>query len=376
MPGSKTIFHLDLDAFFVSVERLNDPALEDKPVIVGGKPDSRGVVAACSYEARKFGVHSAMPLRTAYKLCPHGIYINGSYEEYVRFSRIVRNILKEYAPVLEPASIDEFYIDFTGCEKIYGSFKGLALFLQKLVFDKTGLPCSIGIASNKTIAKIASDFRKPKGIMHVPAGEEKNFLAPLPVQVIPGVGKVFRQKLNDRGFYFIKDITAVKKEYFSTAFGKWGAELWEHANGAGSTELHPEREQKGISKEHTFHKDITDKKIIKELLADISQSVCEELRDKNLIASVVKLKLRYSDFQTMTRQKSIKPSSDDVEIFKTAWELFEKADTRRVAYRLIGAGVTKLSPFSEQEKLFDTIEEKRKRLLIAVDKLRAKNLIK
>ena len=190
----RTIFHLDLDAFFVSVERILDPSLKGKPVIVGGDPKyGRGVVTACSYEARVFGLHSAMPIRTAYRLCPHGIYLHGSHNEYSYFSKAVKNILKQYAPVIEKASIDEFYMDFTGCRNVYGSLFAFASFLQKEIWEKLSLPCSIGIGSNKTIAKIGSDCMKPQGITYIMPGMEKDFLAPMPVETIPGVGKVDRK---------------------------------------------------------------------------------------------------------------------------------------------------------------------------------------
>jgi DNA polymerase-4 len=217
----KTIFHLDLDAFFVSVERILDPKLEGKPVIVGGDPTGRGVVAACSYEARKFGLHSAMPIRQAFKLCPQGIYLHGHYKEYVRFSESVRSILEQYAPLLQQASVDEFYMDFTGTEKIYGAYPQFALFLQKEIKTKTGLPASIGIGSNKNIAKIGSDFHKPFGITYVAPGTEKEFLAPLPIETMPGIGKKTSIELHARGFNTIGDIAAAPSEYFSAAFGKY-----------------------------------------------------------------------------------------------------------------------------------------------------------
>ncbi len=262
----RTIFHLDLDAFFVSVERILDPKLNGKPVIVGGDPHGRGVVAACSYEARKYGLHSAMPIRNAFKLCPRGIYLHGHYSEYSRYSKAVKNILSSYAPVIEQASIDEFYMDFTGCEKIYGNFIQFAEKLQKEIWEKLSLPCSIGIGSNKTIAKIGSDCMKPQGITYVVPGLEKEFLAPMPVETIPGVGKITLKELNDKGFYKIGDISKAPQEFFSGAFGKSGIYLWRKANGLGTDFLTIEREQKSISKETTFEKDESNKEVVENTL--------------------------------------------------------------------------------------------------------------
>jgi DNA polymerase-4 len=366
----RTIFHLDLDAFFVSVERILDPSLNGKPVIVGGDPHGRGVVAACSYEARKFGLHSAMPIRTAYRLCPKGIYLHGHYEEYVRLSKTVKDILTKYAPVIEQASIDEFYMDFTGCEKIYGSLFSFASFLQNEIKQKLFLPCSIGIGSNKTIAKIASDCMKPAGITYVLQGLEKEFLAPMPVESIPGVGKATLKDLNSKGFYRIGDLSKLSSDYFAVAYGKPGIDLWHKANGEGSEYLTIQHEQKSISKETTFGEDVTSRQFIKEILFNLTGKVCQTLRDQNCRASTIGIKLRYSDFQTVIRSKTIKPADDDKIIFDTAWSLLQKSLTRRIAVRLIGVRLTNFSPSSEQEVLFEEYELKRKKMLKAVTKLR------
>lgn len=368
----RTIFHLDLDAFFVSVERILNPSLNKKPVIVGGDPGGRGVVAACSYEARKFGLHSAMPIRTAFRLCPDGIYLHGHYDEYVRFSDAVENLLMEYAPVVEQASIDEYYMDFTGCRNIYGSLFSFASFLQKEIWKKLSLPCSIGIGSNKTIAKIASDCMKPFGITYVLPGMEKEFLAPMPVETIPGVGKVMQADLNSRGIYYIRDIAKLPSEYFSAVFGKYGTDLWRKANGGGSEYLSVEYRQKGISKESTFSRDITSRDTLKDILFRLTGKVCQSLRDKNYQASIIHIKLRYSDFKTITRSKKVEPTDDDRNIFETAWDLLDRAVTRRIAVRLIGIGVTGFSNFSEQEFLFEDNNLKRKKMLRAVNMLRSK----
>lgn len=369
----RTIFHLDLDAFFVSVERILNPKLKGKPVIVGGDPKyGRGVVAACSYEARQYGLHSAMPIRTAYRLCPHAIYLHGNFNEYVRFSDAVENILSKYAPIIEPASIDEFYMDMTGCQKIYGSMFSFASFIQNEIWTKLSLPCSIGIGNNKTIAKIASDCMKPTGITYVLSGMEKQFLSPMPVETIPGVGIVTLKDLNSKGIYRIGDITALPQEYFTAAYGKYGIDLWRKANGEGTEYLTVQREQKNISKETTFGEDITSNEFLKKTLFELAGKICQTMRNHNLMASTISIKLRYSDFQTLTRSRTIKPTDDDKIVFDTAWQLLAKAHTRRVAVRLIGVGLTNFSEYSEQEFLFEDEEIKRKKMFRAVTRIRDK----
>jgi len=366
----RTIFHLDLDTFFVSVERILDPLLKGKPVIVGGDPKyGRGVVAACSYEAREYGLHSAMPIRTAYRLCPQGVYIHGSHGEYSRFSKAVKNVLSQYAPVVEKASIDEFYMDFTGCRIVYGSLFAFASFLQKEIWDKLSLPCSIGIGSNKTIAKIGSDCMKPKGITYIVSGMEKEFLAPMPVETIPGVGKVTLNDLHSKGIYSISDITRLPQDYFAAAYGKYGIDLYRKANGGGSEYLIIEREQKSISHERTFA-DVTNKQILKERLFKLTGKICQELRDKEWQASTINIKLRYSDFKTLTRSKKIKPTDDDGIVFDVGWDMMMKALTRRVAVRLIGISLSKFNEYSEQEELFEFEEIKRRKMLRAITRLR------
>lgn len=369
----RTIFHLDLDAFFVSVERILDPGLNGKPVIVGGDPKyGRGVVAACSYEARAFGLHSAMPIRTAYKLCPHGIYLHGHGDEYTRFSKSVKNILEQYAPLIEQASIDEFYLDMTGTRKMYGSMFAFATKLQREIWDKLALPCSIGIGSNKTVAKIGSDCMKPKGITYIIPGMEEQFLAPMPVETIPGVGKVMQKNLNVRGIYTIGDITKLPSDYFGTAFGKYGIDLWRKAHGEGTEYLTIQRERKSISRETTFGNDVTSEEEIKNTLFYLTGKVCQSLRKRGWEASTIDIKLRYTDFQTLTRSKTIKPTDDDKIIFEAAWELMKKAKARRVGVRLIGVGLTNFSPLNQQEYLFEDYEIKRKKMLRAVTQIRDK----
>jgi DNA polymerase-4 len=368
----RTIFHLDMDTFFVSVERIIDPKLKNNPVIVGGDPHGRGVVAACSYEAREFGIHSAMPIRKAYSLCPQAVYLHGHHHEYSLYSKAAKNILSKYAPVIEQASVDEFYMDFTGCSHIYGTYPDFASKLQKEINESLSLPCSIGIATNKTLAKIASDYNKPNGITYVAQGEEKKFLAELPVQVIPGVGKVTLKSLNEKGIYLIRDITALPSEYFSASFGKYGSDLWNKANGKGTEYLSAEHEQKSISHETTFLNDIISIKKIEETLFELSAKLSQSLKEKNWIASTITFKLRYSDFKTYTRAKTIKYTNDSSVIYNTIKELFHKNYSRRVALRLVGIKLTNFLNNSEQQFLFEENFTKRERILDAVNKVRAK----
>lgn len=369
----KTIFHLDLDTFFVSVERTLNPNLIGKPVIVGANPESgRGVISACSYEAREYGLHSAMPIKQAYKLCPDGIYLSGTMGEYSRYSKEVKKLLDKYAPVIEQTSIDEFYMDFTGTKNIYGSMFAFGKELQAEIESELKLPSSIGIASNKTVAKICSDYAKPFGVTYVMPGMEKVFLAPMQVEVIPGVGKIMLESLNSKGFYKIEDITKVSEEYFSLAFGKAGTALWSKANGNGSTNFTINRERLSISKERTYGKDEVNHEKIEETLFNLTGKVCQILRDKNWEAATISIKLRYSDFTTITRAKTINATNDDKIIFETATKLFKNACNRRVAVRLIGIHLTKFSEFNEQEILFDKENQDRKNMLKAVTSIRDK----
>ncbi|MFA6979283.1 MAG: DNA polymerase IV [Ignavibacteriaceae bacterium] len=368
-----TIFHLDLDAFFVSVERILDPSLKGKPVIVGGDPHGRGVVAACSYEARAFGLRSGMPIRDAFRLCPKGIYLHGHGKEYSRYSKAVKNILERYAPVMEQASIDEFYMDFSGCQKIYGNPYYFASLLQAEIKRELSLPCSIGIAANKYVAKISSDYAKPEGITYVVAGQEQEFLAPLPIETMPGIGKVTTKQLNARGFRIIKDITNASSDYFTTHLGKYGLAIYEHAHGKGTEFLTVQHERKSIGREETFQKDISDTHEIEKILFHLVEDVANSLRKKGWMTKTITLKLRYSDFITITRAQSLKePSNSDKIIFNTITELFRNAYKRRVAIRLIGVQLTNFYSSFEQENLFDGKEEKEKRMLNSIDELRAK----
>lgn len=368
-----TIFHLDLDAFFVSVERVIDPALDGKPVIVGANPEyGRGVVAACSYEAREYGLHSAMPIKQAYRLCPNGIYLHGHHKEYSRFSKAVQHILEKYAPIIEQASIDEFYLDFTGCTRMYGSLFIFAQKLQSEIWEQLTLPCSIGIARNKTIAKVASDFMKPRGITYVLPEMEKAFLAPMPAESMPGIGKETIKALHDKGFYTLGDIASAPEDYFAAAFGKHGIEMWQKANGEGKEYLATFGDQKSMSHETTFGEDELEIEKMETTLFTLTAKVCQQLRENNWQAGKISLKLRYSDFVTLTRDKSLKPTDDDKVVYNTILDLFRKNYTRRVAVRLLGVKASKFNEYCEQEQLFNEEENIRKRMLHAITAIRDK----
>lgn len=281
-------------------------------------------------------------------------------------------MLEKLFPVIEQASVDEFYLDYTGCEKINGKPEEFAKKIQDEIWEKIHLPCSIGIASNRTIAKIASDFRKPKGITYVPHGDEKKFLHPLPIERIPGVGKVTFPMLRARGFTTVGDIANASQDYLTVLLGKFGIDLWEKANGHGSDYISTGHERKSISKETTFDTDVVSSETIEKILFDLASRICQLLRNENWITSTVSIKLRYSDFVTITRAKTIPSTDDDKTIFETAADLFRKAYTRRVGIRLIGIHLSKLSHFSEQETLFEDDEILRKKMLRAVMKIRDK----
>ena len=366
------LFHLDLDAFFVSVEEIMNPVLKNRPVIVGADPNSRGVVSACSYEARKYGIHSGMPIREAYRLCPTAFFLRGSFQEYIRYSRLIYKYLSKISPIIEQASVDEFYLDLTGCELIYGNMFDFASKIQSEIKSEFNLNCSIGIAKNKTVAKIASDFNKPLGITFIPEGMEKSFLERLPVEVVPGVGKKGLLEFNKRGIFLISDVLKLDRDYLSLLFGKVGIDLWDKFNGRGVEFLSPERVRKSISQEKTFKQDVIDIEELNNILFTFAEQLSYHLRAENLMYSTITLKLRYTDFITNTRSQTISFSDDSKVIFEVATELLEKCYTRRVGIRLIGINLSNFSKYFFQESLFS--EEKTKQEIIngTIDSLRKK----
>ena len=374
----KTYFHLDMDAFFVSVEELFDPSLKGKPVVVGGHPNERGVVSAASYAARKFGVHSAMPLRTAYKLCPQAIFVDGHRERYIEYSRKVYEVLQRFSPRVDMASIDEAYLDLTGTERLHGTSLQAAHKLHNAVQEATGLNCSIGIAASRMVAKVASDQAKPNGILWILRGQEASFLAPLDVRKIPGVGKVTETHLHACGIRKVGDLARLDEAFLEQRFGKWGLALAGKSQGmdAGGwfdTEVGEGGGPKSISHEHTFSVDTADTTALDGILVRLSEMVARRLRDHHVWARTIQIKLRYIDFSTFTRSRTLDHASQiDAEIAAAARDLFHKAWTGK-PIRLLGVYAQSLEANEGQTSLIDEPRaEDWRRTLAAVDKIREK----
>lgn len=349
------IAHLDLDAFFVSVEQLRNPKYIGKPILIGGSKE-RGVVAACSYEARKFGIHSAMPMAVALRLCKNAIVVKSDFEAYSKYSSVVTEIIKESVPLFEKASIDEFYIDLTGMDKFFGC-KQFTDELKKKVNKESGLPASYGLASNKLISKVATNEVKPNGQLEIPFGYEKSFLAPLSIMKIPGVGKQTGYQLLKMGVETVKTLSEIPVELLQNLLGKNGTELWRKANGIDDSPVLPYREEKSISTEQTFQKDSIDLNFLNAELVRMAESLAFELRSQNRLTGCITFKLRYSDFETHTIQKSIPHTNGDHIIIQVAKELFAKLFQRRMLIRLIGIRFTNLISGTYQINLFDDTQE-------------------
>ncbi len=351
----RIIAHFDLDSFFVSVEILNDPSLKGKPVIVGGK--ERGVVAACSYEARKFGIHSGMPSKKAFQLCPHLIVANGSRGQYSKYSRWVTEIIASKAPLFEKASVDEFYIELTGMEKFFKPLQW-TIDLRKQIMDDTGLPISFGLASNKMMAKMATNAAKPNGYLQIPFGKEKEFLAPLPVNKIPGVGDHTHEVLKAMGIVSIKDISEKTPEELEERLGKWGIDLWHKSQGIHHGEVSSYHEAKSISSEHTFEENKLDTGFLKSELVRLTEKIAYELRQDGKVAGCVAVKVRYHDFETTSRQTTVPYTCADDEIIPIVKELFDKLYRKGEPVRLLGVRLSELTNDAIQTNLFDDVERK------------------
>jgi DNA polymerase-4 len=367
------IAHLDLDCFFVSVERIKDPTLVGKPVIVGGTPTGRGVVASASYEARAFGVRSAMPAATALRLCPDLVIVRGHFGDYTKYSNRLYQRILELAPVVERASIDEMYFDLTGCEVLYrNDLPGFIKSLQHVVWNEFHLPCTIALSSNKVVSKIAAQTVKPAGVIYVPHGTERQFLAPLSIDAIPGVGKKTSEVLQRKGFRVIADLQAVSREKLQRILGKHGIWIHEVANGLGPDLLVTDHERKSIGNEETFAQDIADREELQRFLFSLTEQVCSSLRYRHLKARTFTLKLRYADFDTLTRATTIEPTDDDGIVYKTMRELLETSYTRRIAVRLLGVRASHLSDEDQLDLPLFPKDQKRSQMLDAVDKIRKK----
>jgi DNA polymerase-4 len=375
----RTIFHVDMDAFFVSVEELFDPSLKGKAVVVGGQRGERGVVSAASYEARKFGVHSAMPLRTAEKMCPHAIFVNGHPERYRGCSEKVYKVLGAFSPQIEMASIDEAYLDMTGTERLHGPPLKCAHALHERMKAETRLNCSVGIGSSRLIAKVSSAQAKPNGVLYIVPGQEAKFLAPLDVREIPGVGKVMEKHLHTLGIRKVGDLARLEDSELESRFGKWGLALagksrGQDAGGWFDNEVGADLDAKSISHEHTYNEDTADITQLESTLMRLSEMVCRRLREANFHAGTVQLKLRYKDFTTITRAHTLAaPTQLDTEIFEHIRALFRKNWKKGTPVRLLGV---QTSHFSAQPNQINLLEgnrhERWKNALAAADRLRDK----
>jgi DNA polymerase IV len=375
----RTIFHVDMDAFFVSVEELYDPSLKGQAVVVGGQRDERGVVSAASYAARKFGVHSAMPLRTAAKMCPHAIFVDGHPDRYREFSEKVHKVLGTFSPQVEMASIDEAYLDMTGTERLHGPPLKAAHSLHQRMKADTGLNCSVGIGTSRLIAKVSSGQAKPNGVLYIVPGEEAKFLAPLDVREIPGVGKVMEGHLHALGIKKVGDLARLDESELNDRFGKWGLALagkarGEDAGGWFDSEVGADTDAKSISHEHTYNEDTADATQLEATLTRLSEMVARRLRESGFHARTVQLKLRYKDFTTLTRAHTLAtPTQLDTEIFEQVRALFRKNWKKGVPVRLLGVQASSFTSQPDQINLLEGNRQQRwKDAMAAADRLRDK----
>jgi len=367
-----SILHVDMDAFFVSVELLERPELQGKPVVVGGRPDQRGVVSAASYEARKFGIQSAIPLRTAYKLCPHAIFLDGHHAKYSEWSDKVATILAKFTPVVEMVSIDEAYLDLSGTNRLHGPPLAAADKLLRMITRSTGLPCSGGLASTRLVAKVASEQAKPRGLVWVAPGSEQLFLGPLPVRKIPGIGEVTERALRALGIESVEQIAAQPLERLEKIFGQWGTALYRKSRGGDSYEFVIDAEPKSISQNNTFGEDTSDVEEMLAMISHLSQKACKRLREAGLGARTLTLTIRYAGFDTYTRSRTLpEPGRLDADIFEVFQSLFHEHRDKKRKIRLLGVGLSGLTHGGEQLDLLDAERrEKLEKLTHVTDKLR------
>ena len=359
--------HMDLDSFFVSVERLINPKLIGLPVLVGGSSD-RGVVASCSYEARSFGIHSAMPMRMAKLLCPQAIVVKGDHDQYSKFSNEVTEIIKSHVPLYEKASIDEFYVDMTGMDKYFGCYK-LATEIRQKIIKETHLPISFALSCNKTVAKVGTGEIKPNGQHEIPLGTEKSYLAPLSIKKIPMVGEKTYQLLRGMGIEKVKTVQEMPVKIMQQVLGENGLALWRKANGIDNSAVEPYNERKSVSTECTFEKDTIDIYHLKRVLVSMTEKLGFQLRQEDKLTSCVTVKIRYSDFNTYTMQARIAYTAIDSVLLEKVKDLFDKLFQKRMMIRLIGIRFSHLIQGSYQFDLFDDTGEK-VQLYSAMDKLR------
>jgi DNA polymerase IV len=373
MEGLKIMFvHVDMDAFFVAVEELLNPALRGKPVAVGGSPDGRGVVASASYEARKFGVRSAMSSYQAKKVCPNLIFVPAHYDEYANYSDAVAAILERYSPQVDWVSIDEAYVNLYGFERLYGPAVSVGEKIRSAIQKELHLSASIGVARNRLMAKVASDYAKPHGLLFILPGHEESFLKPLPIRVLPGIGEKLEKELEEMGVSTIGDLAAMPVDLLQAVFGIYGLYLWKRAHGQDS-DLHlPEVESKSISREITLEQDTVDEEYLSSVLHLLIEKAANELRKTHRKAKTITLKLRYTDLKRVSRAVTLDQATNlDEVIFKSAMELLQKNWQRRVRIRLIGIHLSQFEPETGQLELFpDPIEAKYRNLYEHVDQVR------
>ena len=361
--STRRIIHVDLDAFYASVEELLDPSIAGKPILVGGSPEGRGVVSSASYAARAYGIHSAMPMGQALRLCAHAVIRPGNMKRYVEYSQRVRRICEDYTPLVEPISIDEAFLDVTGCQTRWGSGEQVGRLIQERISVELGLPASFGIASNKLVAKIACSLGKPRGLLVVPPGEEAAFLAPLPVDALWGVGTVTAQSLRDVGIETIGQLARLPQDHMESHFGTHGESILRRAKGMDDAPVSPSRPVKSISHEHTFSRDVCDWGEMERHLLRMCDRVSERLRHKGLAARTVTVKIRYSDFSTITRRATLEEATDIPDIFhREAIRLLHRACQGGALVRLLGVGVSGLMPASRQLTFLGDRDETQRRL--------------
>ncbi len=355
-PHPRHIIHLDLDTFFVSVERMINPKLIGKPVLVGGTGD-RGVVASCSYEARKFGVRSAMPMKAALRLCSDAIVVRGDYEAYSKYSHLVTDVIRDRVPLFEKSSIDEFYIDMTGMEKFFGCAK-YSRELKQFITKETGLPISYALASNKLVSKVATNEVKPNGQLEIPFGTERSYLAPLKIDRLPGVGDKTKILLINMGIHKVETLSKIPVELLTNLMGKPGIDLHRKANGIDESPVIPFHEAKSISTEQAFQQDTIDLRFLNAQLVRMTEKIAFQLRQENKLTGCISVKIRYSDFDTHTMQKTVPYMNQDHLILQIVKELFVKLNTRRLLIRLIGIRFSNLIPGNYQIDIFSDSQKK------------------
>jgi len=371
----RNILHIDMDAFFVSVEQVRDPSLKGKPVIVGGDPDGRGVVAAASYEARKYGIHSAMPIARAKRLCPHAIFLRGSHGLYSEFSARIFDIMNTYSPLVQPMSLDEAYVDLTGCERLHGPMTDTAVRMHDAIKSQIGINASVGMAANKLMAKIASGMAKPNGLLRILPGHEAAFLAPLAIGRIPGIGPKSVGQFKRMGIHTVRDLSALPLELLEEVHGEWGRRLYEKARGISHSPVLKRDDTRSISRETTLEEDSSDPAFLESKLSWLVEKAASQLREEGLRARCVSLKLRDSNFKTMTRSHTLHEATcEDHVIFDTVVGLFLKLFTRRTRVRLVGVALTSLtSGAPPQMELFENLDAKQwQKLYQGIDRIRGK----